>query len=117
MSYPLQWLRAFVITLVLEELVAVPLLKPSESSLGRRIGMVLIANIATHPLVWFFFPRLGWSWSAVIVVAEAWAVGFEAFVYALMTQGKPVSRALAASALANAVSYSLGLAAMKAGLF
>ncbi len=116
MSYPLLWLRAFAITLFIEEAIAVPLLKPIEPSVMRRIGMVLVANVATHPLVWFFFPHLGWSWGTVVVVAEAWAVGFEVLVYALMskmTKSAPLSRCIAASALANAGSYLVGMIASR----
>ena len=116
MIHPLLWLRAFAITVGIEELIAVPLLRSAEPSLPRRIGAVFVANLATHPLVWFFFPHLGWSYGVFIVVAETWAVGLEIVVYALFAKGARLSTCTAASALANAGSYILGLVAMRMGL-
>ena len=81
MSLATLWLRGFGLTLAVEEGIAVPLLAAVEPSRVRRILAVLIANLATHPLVWFFFTRLGWSWTMVTWVAEAWAFGFEIVVY------------------------------------
>jgi hypothetical protein len=109
------WLRGFALTLATEELVAVPLLREVEPSLARRMGAVLVANVATHPLVWFFFPHLGWSWTWVTLVAEAWAFGFEVFVYALISPRR-VGRALLVSGCANLASYLLGLLAVRLGV-
>src|SRR4051812_40955612 len=75
------WLRGFGLTLAIELCIAVPLLAAVEPSRVRRVLAVLIANLATHPLVWFFFTRLGWSWTMVSWVAEAWAFGFEILTY------------------------------------
>jgi hypothetical protein len=54
------WLIAFVLTLGTELLVAVPLLAPG-GSLPRRIAAVSLAQLATHPSVWFIWPLFGWS--------------------------------------------------------
>jgi hypothetical protein len=109
------WLRGFALTLATEELVGVQLLRDVEPSLARRAGAVLIANVATHPLVWFFFPHLGWSWTWVTLAAEAWAFGFEVFVYALIFPGR-LRRAILVSGCANLASYLLGLLAVPLGL-
>jgi hypothetical protein len=102
---------------VTEELIAVPLLRSVEPSLARRMGAVLIANLATHPLVWFFFPHLGWSWTWVIVVAEVWAFGFEVFVYALFFPRARLGRAILVSGCANLASFLLGLLVVHLGFF
>jgi hypothetical protein len=109
------WLRGFALTLATEELIGVPLLRSVEPSVARRMGAVLIANLATHPLVWFFFPHLGWSWTWVTLVAEAWAFGFEVFVYALIFPGARYRRALLVSGCANLASYLLGLVVVPLG--
>jgi hypothetical protein len=109
------WLRGFALTIATEQLVAVPLLRSVEPSLPRRMGAVLVANVATHPLVWFFFPHLGWSWTWVTLVSESWAFGFEVFVYASIFPGH-WRRAALVSACANGASYLLGLVAVPLGL-
>ncbi|MES1204984.1 MAG: hypothetical protein ABUS79_03525 [Pseudomonadota bacterium] len=67
------WLRAFGLTVLIEVVVAVPLLSSAEPSLGRRVGAVLAANLATHPLVWFLFPGLAIGRWAQLGLSEAWA--------------------------------------------
>ena len=119
MSFAFLWLRGFGLTLAVEECVAVPLLggiETSRPSLLRRVFAVLIANLATHPLVWFFFTRLGWSWTTVTWVAEAWAFGFEIVVYRVIFAHAPWKRCATVSIAANAASYLLGLAAAHWGL-
>lgn len=108
-GYEATWVRFFALTTLTELAVAVPLLAPQR--LGRRVLAVVIANFATHPFVWFFLARLGLSRLGLTLVAEPWALGFETLVYALVFPELPRSRALAASALANAASFGLGLLA------
>jgi hypothetical protein len=110
------WLRGFGLTLLTEEIIAVPILRPVEPSTMRRIGAVLIANLATHPLVWFFFTHLGWSWTWVTIAAESFAFGFEVFVYALIFPSASLGRAALVSGCANGASYLLGLIAVALGL-
>lgn len=106
-GYEAAWVRYFTLTTLTELAVAVPLL--SKQPLGRRVLAVLVANFATHHFVWFFLARLGMSRLGLTLVAEPWAVGFETLVYALAFPALPRSRALAASALANAASFVVGL--------
>jgi hypothetical protein len=109
------WLRGFGLTLVVEEAVALPLLRPVEASRPRRATAVLVANLATHPLVWFFWTRLGWSWTIATCVAEGWAFGFEVLVYRLVFPNGPWKRCALVSFAANASSYLLGLVAVRWG--
>lgn len=109
------WLQGFGLTLAIEECIAVPLLGAVEPSRTRRIFAVLIANLATHPLVWFFFTRLGWSWTMVTWAAEAWAFGFEIVVYRVIFAHASWKRCAVVSTAANLGSYLLGLVAVHYG--
>jgi hypothetical protein len=100
------WLRAFVATWLVETVVAVPLLG-SAGSRWRRGAAVAIAQLATHPVVWFVWPALGLSRLPYLIVAETWAVVIELLVYRLAFPALAPSRALAVSALANGASFAL----------
>lgn len=102
------WLLAFALTIASELAVAVPLLGPGVSR-ARRVAAVCLGQLATHPAVWFIWPLLGWSRPSYVLVAEAFAVIVEMLVYRLVFQRLPWSRALVASALANATSLMVGL--------
>ena len=109
MSYQELWLRAFALTLAVELVVAVPLLRGA-GSLARRVLAVLVANLASHPIVWFVVARVIAARAVMIPVAEAWAIGSEAVVFALVFPSLPRLRALGVSAVANAGSFLAGLA-------
>lgn len=109
MSYAAQWARAFLFTLAVELAVATPLLARVEAGLARRLGAVLIANLASHPAVWFLFPALGLAYDPMMALAEAWAVGSEALVYLVVFPSLGLRRGLALAALANAASFALGV--------
>jgi hypothetical protein len=44
-----------------------------ESSLPRRTLAVLVSNLASHPLLWFFFARVVASRGTMLAAAESWA--------------------------------------------
>jgi hypothetical protein len=108
------WLVAFGITVLLEAPVVLWLLRPSEASLLRRTVLLVVANLATHPLVWFFFPALPLKRFTSHLLSEGWAFTAEMLVYALLVTtddvpfGKLLVRAALVSALANALSWGLG---------
>lgn len=108
MRYELEWLRFFAFTFVVEALVAFPLLKTVEKSAARKILAILVANLVTHPLVFFFFARVIQHRSTMTVVAESWAVLGEAVVYALVFPQMERIKAFGVSAVANGVSFVLG---------
>jgi hypothetical protein len=114
MSYVAEWARAFAITTTVELCVATPLLARAggkkRPALWRCLGAVIVAQVASHPAVWFVFPTLGWRYALSLAVSELWAVASEIFIYKLVFHEAPWSRAVAASALANAASYAVGLA-------
>ncbi|WP_437591397.1 hypothetical protein [Sorangium sp. So ce1000] len=103
------WARAFMVTLLVELAVASPLLGAAERSRGRRAALVAVANIASHPAVWFIFPALALGATARLALSELWAVLLELGVYRLALRDLPAARAVAASALANGASLALGL--------
>jgi hypothetical protein len=112
-TYERLWLAYFALTVTVELLVAVPLLRGAgpgaEGSVGRRIGAVLVANLASHPLVWFVLVHLFASRAAYVLVTETWAVASEAAIYAIVFPHVPRARALGISAMANGASFLVGL--------
>jgi len=107
LTYIGQWLVAFALTVGVEVVVAVPLLRGTGSSRLRRLGAVVLANLATHPVVWFVLPELGLGRGATLA-SEAWAVTIELFAYRVVFQ-LPYLRALGVAALANGASFAVGL--------
>jgi hypothetical protein len=105
------WFRAFLWTLGIELLVAGFCLRGSVP-LARRVSLITIANVATHPAVWLIFPELGaalgWPWLATVGVSEVWAFGFEAFVYSIFLGTSKQRTAITAAVAANAASLGLG---------
>jgi hypothetical protein len=110
-SYEFLWLRFFAFTTVVEALVAFPMLRAADASPWRRAGAILIANLTTHPLVFFFFARVLPDRLTLTIVAESWAVLAETGVYALIFSKLGWPRAFSVSALANGASYTLGIVA------
>lgn len=107
MTFVTEWVHYFAITLCVELVVAVPLLGRSERLL-RRVGAVALAQLATHPSVWFILPELQLGRLPYLVLAESTAVLIEFLFYALVFIELPWSRALAVSALANGASLAIG---------
>ncbi|WP_438042127.1 hypothetical protein [Sorangium sp. So ce128] len=103
------WARAFAFTLLIELAVASPLLGAAERARGRRAALVAVANLASHPAVWFIFPALAIGATARLALSELWAVLLELGVYRLALRELPATHAIAASALANGASLGLGL--------
>ncbi len=111
------WLRGFALTLLVETPIALPLLARVEPSRVRRALAVLLVNLATHPLVWFFFPRLGWEWSHSVFASEVWAFTFEILAYKIVFAAAPWKRCAVVSIAANLGSYLVGIAVVPLGFF
>lgn len=106
-----QWFTAFLWTLGVELVVAGIVLRRC-APLSKRLPLIIVANVATHPAVWLIFPEVGatlsWPGAMTLALSELWAFGFEAFVY-LLYLGAPQRRAgLLASLLGNAASWAMG---------
>lgn len=108
----LGWFRAFVLTLAVEELAAGWLLRRDVPWL-RRIALIAVCNIASHPAVWLIFPELGaglgWTRLTTLLVSEGWAFGSETLIYWLFLGPGRARRALLTATVANALSLALGL--------
>ena len=102
------WLIAFAVTVASELLVAVPLLAPGGSR-ARRASAVFLAQLATHPSVWFIWPLLGLQRPHFLIVAETFALLTEALIYRFSFERLAWARCFAASAVANGVSVFIGL--------
>lgn len=107
------WFRAFVLTLVIEQVAAGWLLRREVPAL-RRVGLIAVCNVASHPAVWLIFPELGaglgWSQTFTLVLSELWAFGLEALIYGLFLGRGHARTAAVTSTVANALSLGLGLA-------
>jgi hypothetical protein len=114
MPFVLLWFKAFALTLAIELPIAARLLRGQAGApLGRRLGAVLVANLASHPAVWFVFPELSRNSAAVLAASEFWAFASEVAIYRLIFTGPPAltwRRAVLVSGVANAVSFFIGKA-------
>ena len=88
------WFKAFFFTVLVETPIAAALLRPAEPRLARRIALILFANLASHPAVWFIFPALGLSYLPTLLISEAWAVLLEALLYRLVFEKADAVEAL-----------------------
>lgn len=109
MPYVVAWLKAFGLTVLVELAVAWPLLKRHEPVAWRAAGLIVFAQVASHPAVWFIFPELGLSFQTMVVAAESWAVLSEMLFYLLVFRGTTPREAFGVAALANGASYGLGI--------
>jgi hypothetical protein len=105
----LLWLRAFVLTVAVEGAVAVPMLREVEPRLWRRAAVVLFANLASHPAVWFVFPALGAPYTVTTWLSEAWAFAVEAAIFVLVFPDAARTRLVGVSLIANGTSWGAGL--------
>jgi hypothetical protein len=102
------WLIAFSITIVSELAIAVPVLAKGGSR-SRRVAAVCLAQLCTHPSVWFVWPLLGLPRPLFLLVAEGFALLVETSIYRFSFERLAWSRCFAASALANGSSVLIGL--------
>ena len=114
------WLRAFALTVLVELPIVAYLLRRLEPDRVRLVVLILFANLATHPAVWFIFtqPFLVGT-PAYYLAAESWAVVAETVFYWAAFRGLAVRRAFLVALGANAASFLVGevLAAAWPGLF
>jgi len=110
MYFPVSgWFAAFVLTLAVELPLVVFLLRRAEPNLVRLGTLVVFANLATHPAVWYVFTQLFLVGTPeYTLAAETWAVAAEAVFYWAAIRGLPVRRAIAVAFVANAASFLAG---------
>lgn len=110
MYFPIDgWFAAFVLTVAVEVPIAVLLLRDAEPHRIRAGGLALVANLATHPIVWFVITQLFLVGTvAYVVAAELWAVAAEAVIYRLAIVDLSPLRAVLVALVANAASFAFG---------
>jgi len=111
MPTPGAWLIAFLVTVAVETPIVVALTRGHILGPTRRALIAVFAQLVTHPLVWFVFPRLvGLTGRSSLALSELWAWLAEAAFYVVVLPGLSPSRALGVSAIANGASILVGLA-------
>jgi hypothetical protein len=104
------WLWAFLLTAIIEIPIVAALTRRVPLPLWRRSAIAFFAQLATHPAVWFIFPRIvGLTGREATWVSEVWACLAEACLYAVALPRCSPLRAIGVSALANGASYAVGL--------
>ena len=112
MYFPISsWFPAFVITLVVEIPIVAVLVRRWERDAIRLGIIIVVANLATHPVVWYVISQiLSVGTPAYTLAAEIWAVAVETAIYWAAIRGLPVRRALVVAAVANVTSWFVGRA-------
>jgi hypothetical protein len=100
--------EALGITLAAETAVLFLLFR-NRYAIGKIVGTSIIANLATHPLVWFVFPLAGMPYALAMIVSEFFAIGAEAVILRVLLPNIRIEGALISSALANLASFSAGI--------
>lgn len=104
------WLRAFLLTALIEVPIVLALTREGPVPTPRRLALAFFAQLVTHPLVWYVFPNLsGLSHTSTLVLSELWAWLGEAVFYAVALAPIRPARAVGVAALANGASFGVGL--------
>jgi hypothetical protein len=110
MATPRAWFVAFVITVAVEAPIVLLLTRACGVSAPKRFALIVFAQLATHPLVWFVFPQIvGLTGRTAAALSEVWAWLGEAAFYALVWRDLGTARALGVSAVANGASVVAGV--------
>ena len=109
MTYLKEWALAFALTQIIEVPIVVALTRAAELPAWKRAATAFVATLATHPIVWFVVPELGLGESARVSASEGWAFGAECVIYRLFLAPLGWRASAAASALANAASFGIGV--------
>jgi hypothetical protein len=105
------WPSAFLVTVLVELPIVVALTRDIPLPSWRRAAIALVAQFATHPLVWFYFPALvGLAHNESLWLSEGWAWAAEAAIYWLVLPGRRPWRAFGISGIANGLSLGTGIA-------
>jgi hypothetical protein len=108
-TYVREWALAFALTQVVEIPIVVFATRAAGAPAWKRAALAFLATLATHPIVWFVVPELELGDAARISLSEAWAFGAECLLYRLCFDALSWRGAAAASALANAASFAVGV--------
>ncbi len=104
----LLWIRSFGFTIVAEAPVYI-LLGYGRVGIARAFLAGALGSCITHPLLWFVWPRVVADYHLYVTSGELLVAIIEAIVFYLLARPVGIARAVAASFLANAWSFGLGL--------
>ncbi len=108
------WLRAFVLTVLIEAPLVVYLTRDLPIPLWRRAAIAVFAQFVTHPLVWYVFPFIpGLTGRTALTLSEFWAWLGEALFYAVVMKELRPLRAVGIAGIANGLSFAIGLFVMR----
>jgi hypothetical protein len=113
MPFVLLWCKAFALTLAVETPLGAGLLGGAAGGRGRRVAAAAVANLASHPAVWFVFPELGAPAVATVIASELWAFASEVLIYRLVFPALSWRRVVLVSAAANGASFAVGVFARR----
>ncbi len=103
------WFRAFVLTVLVEAPIVAAALRSREPSWARLLVLIVFANLASHPAVWFVFTQLLLVGTLeYTVVVEGWAIACEALFFWAVFRGLPARWALVIALVANITSFLVG---------
>jgi hypothetical protein len=112
-TYLGEWGLAFALTQLVEVPIVVALTRAAEAPAWKRAAAAFVATLATHPIVWFVIPEFSLGFNvgegARVFTSEAWAFAAECAIYRLFLPPLGWRRAAAASAIANAASFGVGV--------
>lgn len=103
------WLASHLLTQGVEVPLAVALLARTGAPAWRRGVASALGTLVMHPILWFVWPRVVADPTLGLASGELLVLGVEAVLLWRLVPAAPRD-ALAASALANAASYLVGLA-------
>ncbi len=103
------WFAAFLLTIAIEIPIAGYFLRRVEPDRRRLAILIVFANLATHPIVWYVVTQLFLVGTPeYLLAAESWAIAVEAAFYAVAFRGLDPRRAIAVAVVANAASFIAG---------
>lgn len=108
------WIKAFVLTLVLEIPVFVfigkrLMRKVKPVSWQRFIVAGALGTCITHPLLWFAWPLVMHDYTTYLITGELLVAVIESVTFYLVVRGIRFRDAALASFAANGVSLTLGI--------
>lgn len=108
-SYELNFLSAFLFTLLIEGIIVYYLYNPDKKTtkIKKLIPVIIFVNLITLPLVWFVFPLFFLEYTSFIILAELFAFIAEALLYSYFFRLN-IKEALKISFLANLASFLFG---------
>lgn len=110
------YLKYFSLTLFLESFFYLPGLRLLGVSLKRSLTILFLANLCTHPIVFFIFPWFGHYFNAsyiqTIMLAEFFAVLIEAVVIYILIRPIQVRQVFLLSSISNFFSWGMGLSVL-----